>query len=224
MRSNLWRKTYDWAIERWRLRCDAVESDSVSAAGCSSAICDRRGRPVLEDQPGKAVSENRGRRNSPPKGWPPKFCPGVRHRGGFKVSGHVIAVTNVEFLEALFCDLPDDAAAMLCGFSGDPNDESGDRCWKWSARQWHHGAALPANVGPNVNSYVAVSSFRRNPAGEYRRRKDQFRRLHAVMIDDVNTKVAAARLRLAPSARIETSPANFQDYLFIETTPRTMRS
>ena len=131
----------------------------------------------------------------------------------------MIAVSNLEFLEDLFADIPDDAAATLCGFTGDPNDETGDRRWKWSALPWYHGKALPGNVGPNVNGYVAVSSFARNEAGEYRRRKDQFRRLHAVMIDDVGTKVAASRLCLPPSARIETSPGNFQDYLFVAPTP-----
>lgn len=129
------------------------------------------------------------------------------------------AITNIEFLEAVFADMPDDAAAMLCGFPGDPNDETGERRWKWVARPWQHGKALPCNVGPDTNGYVAISSFGRNEAGEYRRRKDQFRRLHAVMIDDVGTKVAASRLRLPSSIRIETSPGNFQDYLFIETTP-----
>ena len=132
--------------------------------------------------------------------------------------GGSIAVLNTEFLEEIFADMPDDAAAMLCGFAGDPNDETGDRRWKWMARAWTHGIKLPANVGPEANNYVAISSFGRNEAGEYRRRKDQFKRLHTVMIDDVNTKVSVARLRIPPSARIETSPNNFQDFLFIETT------
>jgi hypothetical protein len=122
-------------------------------------------------------------------------------------------VTNAEFLEALFADLPDGAAAMLCGFVGDPYAPPE---FAWHARPWMHGDALPRNIVPSANNYAAVSSFVPDETGRYRRRKAQFARLHAVMIDDVGTKVQVHRLRLDASARVETSPGNFQEYLFVE--------
>jgi hypothetical protein len=128
----------------------------------------------------------------------------------------MIAVSNLEFLEALFADIPDDAAAMVCGFPGDPYAQG---TGKWFARPWCHGKPLPARVNANANTYGAVSSFSRDADGQFRRRKEQFVRFHACMIDDVGSKVPPERLRLSPSARIETSPGNFQDYLFVAPTP-----
>lgn len=51
--------------------------------------------------------------------------------------------------------------------------------------------------------------------GDIRRRKANFVAMHAVMIDDVGTKVLRDKLLLKPSAAIETSPGNFQAYLFL---------
>jgi hypothetical protein len=67
------------------------------------------------------------------------------------------------------------------------------------------------------NTYVTVSTFEPDPmTGELRRRKSNFVAMHAVMVDDVGTKVPRARLLLQPSALIETSPANFQAYYILE--------
>jgi hypothetical protein len=121
-------------------------------------------------------------------------------------------VTNTEFVETMFADLDDDAAAMLCGFAGDPYAPPE---YAWAAYPWQHGSPLPWRLTTSTNNYVAVSSFTAATDGRYRRRKAQFRRLHAVMIDDVGTKVAPHRLRLDVSARVETSPGNYQDFLFV---------
>lgn len=123
------------------------------------------------------------------------------------------AILNVEFLEALFADIPDDASAAVCGFSGDPNAPPE---FAWCARPWRHGMRLPFSITTCSNNYVAISSFRPDAEGKVRRRKDQFARLHTVMVDDINSKISAARIRLPLSAQIETSPANWQGFYFIQ--------
>ena len=124
-----------------------------------------------------------------------------------------LALLNTEFLEPMFADMPDDASAAVCGFPGDPNAPPE---FAWCARPWRHGMRLPYSITSDTNNYIAISSFRPDAEGKVRRRKDQFARLHAVMIDDIGTKVVAARIRLPLSAQIETSPTNFQGFYFIE--------
>src|SRR6202000_1561997 len=43
-----------------------------------------------------------------------------------------------------------------------------------------------------------------------------FSGLHAVMIDDLGTKLPMSDLKMEPSALIETSPGNFQAWLFLD--------
>lgn len=122
------------------------------------------------------------------------------------------AVTNAEFLEAMFADLHDGAAAMTCAFAGDPHHAGRSA---WFARPWMYGDPMTARA--TTNNYVVVSSFMPDPTlGQYRRRKANFVRLHAVMVDDLGTKLPLASVeRLKPSALVETSPANFQAWYFL---------
>jgi len=137
-------------------------------------------------------------------------------------------ITNSEFLEAMFADTPDDAAAMVCGFAGDPKpaELSPEDRRRWAARPWMFGDRL-RNLGPTTNNYVAVSSFYADPQrGSFHRRKANFARLHAVMIDDLGdgpgAKLPLRHIhRLPPSALIETSPRNFQAWLFLQPTDET---
>lgn len=137
-------------------------------------------------------------------------------------AGATIGITNAEFLEAMFADLPDEAAAMVCGFAGDPRTV---RRGAWFARPWAFGSRL--GDGRRLNTYVAVSSFRTDLLlGEYRRRKANFARLHAVMLDDLGdgpgSKLPMHHAdRLPVSALIETSPANYQAWIFLEPGPET---
>lgn len=122
------------------------------------------------------------------------------------------AVTNLEFLEEMFAAMPDEAAAILAGFIGDPYNPPQ---YAWARRPWMFGRQLARDIHQDANTYVAVSSFRADEAGEYRRRKSQFARLHGVMVDDVGTKVPTGRIYPPLSALIETSPRNYQGYWFI---------
>jgi hypothetical protein len=143
----------------------------------------------------------------------------VARRTGLAMS----VITNSEFLEALFADLPDDAAAMVCGFAGDPKPPkpNADERKRWFARPWSFGGPL-RRCGSASNNYVAVSSFYADPElGEYRRRKANFARLHAVMLDDLGDGPGAKLPmrhadRLPVSALVETSPRNYQAWLFLE--------
>ena len=121
-------------------------------------------------------------------------------------------ITNGEFLEAAFADLPDGAAAMVTGFGGDPaTAHRGD----WFARAWAHGQALDWRVKPDANNYIAVGSYWPDETGTYRRRKALFARLHLVMVDDLGTKVPLGLVRLPLSALVETSPRNYQGWYFV---------
>ena len=123
-----------------------------------------------------------------------------------------VAVTNAEFLEALCEDLPDGAAAMTCSLSGDPLTA---RRGAWFARPWTFGMTPP--VRASRNNYVSIGAVYADPVlGEYRRRKANFARLLAVMVDDLGSKLPMHHVeRLAPSALIETSPQNFQAFYFL---------
>ena len=117
----------------------------------------------------------------------------------------------IDFLNALFwTDLPDDERAILCGFPGDPSDKPKNA---WRPRSWRPGREIPIEC--DENAYVCVATFSRRPDRSFRRRKENFRAAYALMVDDVGTKVPTSVLEdLAPSAIIETSPANFQAWYF----------
>ena len=134
-------------------------------------------------------------------------------------------VSNTEFLRAMFKDLPKDAAAITCGFDGDPNDDEGERKWKWSGKPWRPSAGVfgtlraMQHLRAETNNYLAVSSFRTDPEdGKYKRRKALFMQMHGVMVDDVGTKVPKNRIALPLSAIVETSPGNFQGWYFLTKT------
>jgi hypothetical protein len=69
-------------------------------------------------------------------------------------------------------------------------------------------AATSLTLG--ANNYFSLAVFQPDDAGQYRRLKARFHALHAVMLDDIGTKVAMERLTLRPSWLLETSPGNYQ--------------
>jgi RepB DNA-primase from phage plasmid len=122
------------------------------------------------------------------------------------------SVTNEVFLRAMFEDAASGTYTMVASFPGDPYKAGRGA---WAGRPWAPGERLPRNFSAG-NTYLTVSMFEPDPmSGEQRRRKSQFHALHAVMIDDVGTKVHRDKLLLPPSALIETSPANYQAFLFV---------
>lgn len=130
------------------------------------------------------------------------------------------AVSNRVFLEAMFAEALPGTFTIIAAFPGDPNrvppgSPPGEERRRWYGEPWAPGQHVPRRFDYQ-NSYLTVSTFEPDPqTGEMRRRKALFDALHAVMIDDVGTKVRQDKLLLPASALIETSPQNFQAFYFI---------
>lgn len=120
-------------------------------------------------------------------------------------------VSNSDVLQALFHRMPGQHRAILCSVEADPNDAD-KRAWQ--GIPWELGARCP--LLPSRNNYVAISSFQPDEDGRWRRRKAGFGALHAVMIDDLGTKLpmsvldSMSRAGMFPSLAVETSPGNYQ--------------
>ena len=122
-------------------------------------------------------------------------------------TGRTDAVTNNAFLRAVFGDDLADALPVVVSFEGDP------RCVpkkQWYGLPWCNKSGAYSGLPAHANNYFSLATFRPDKAGRYRRQKARFRALHAVMLDDVGTKVAMERPTLRPSWLLETSPGNYQ--------------
>ena len=117
------------------------------------------------------------------------------------------AVGNGEFLLTLFGDALADARPVLVSFNGDPTKVPAKA---WFGRPWQAAPEAPSSLPASANNYFSLAVFRPDEAGMYRRQKARFAALHAVMLDDVGTKVAMERLTLPPTWLIETSTGNHQ--------------
>ncbi|NOR66696.1 MAG: hypothetical protein GQ528_04995, partial [Woeseiaceae bacterium] len=66
----------------------------------------------------------------------------------------------------------------------------------WFGRPWQGSSDLTTDLPADVNNYFSLAVFRPDEAGKYRRQKARFHALHAVMLDDVGSKVPMERLTL----------------------------
>ena len=124
-------------------------------------------------------------------------------------------VPNEDILSVLFKNMDAEERAVLCSVQGDPSTVDG---WAWAGIPWAKGARCP--LMSNRNNYVAISSFKPHAEDKkFRRRKDQFGAVHAIMVDDVGTKVHQQRvpLTVVPTMVVETSPGNYQFTYALET-------
>ncbi len=142
----------------------------------------------------------------------PNTRPGVRGAGTTKAiklkllkdsKAKGIELSNADFVAHAFAGISDDEMPWLAGFPGDV--ATADH------KVWFGAPAIPMPrfIRPDHNNYVCISTFKR------RRRKDCWSGLHMVLLDDLNSKVQFAALRLAPSCLVETSPSNFQAWIFL---------
>jgi len=117
------------------------------------------------------------------------------------------SVSNDEFLTAIFGNSFTSVHPLVCKKSGDP-DKSG-----WIPSRW----PCKTNVS-DQNWYALPSLYRPEDGGRYRAKKELAVSVHAVMVDDVGTKVTPEQfINCPPSWAIETSPGNCQyGYIFIE--------
>jgi DNA primase RepB-like protein len=135
------------------------------------------------------------------------------------MSSKAAEITNRGFLETAFEHMCKGEYAAITSFSGDPLTVERHA---WAARPWQHGMPVPGSImGRPQNVYMAVSSFKPAVHGTFHRRKDDFAQLHVVMVDDVYEKVDRRKLKLAPSAMIQTSPASAQAFYFLKPSPET---
>jgi len=125
-------------------------------------------------------------------------------------------VTGGQFLKAIFAEIARGHHTVLCAIPGDPEEAERKA---WAGRPWWPGKKIPRSERNRFltgNAYLTISSFHALADGYRPRRKENFVALHAVMLDDVATKIPWARAnRLPLSALVETSPGNFQGWLFL---------
>lgn len=114
-------------------------------------------------------------------------------------------ITNDEILSVIFEGMPSEERAVLCSVAGDPSTVE-----RWPGQPWRMGQPCP--LREDRNNYTTVSSFVKGDGGGWRRRKDQFAGLYAIMVDDIGTKIEARSLprELRPTLLVETSPGNYQ--------------
>lgn len=122
-------------------------------------------------------------------------------------------ISNQEFLQAIYGNLPDGIRGMIVSSAGNP-DLKPDGYWK--ATSLESSTSIPESH----NNYFSVSVYTPNKKGKYQRQKKYFWRLHAVMLDDIGTKTLIDIVGLEPSWIIETSPMNYQ-YGYILKNPIT---
>lgn len=116
------------------------------------------------------------------------------------------SVTNDDFVSAIFGEYDQNLTPLVCSKAGDP-DNSG-----WTAQAWPC-----ATADSNLNWYLAPSLFVADEASKHRAKKELAKSIHAVMLDDVGTKVDPQKLTIEPSWLVETSPGNYQaGFIFVE--------
>ena len=119
-------------------------------------------------------------------------------------------VSNDDFMAAIFGRVFKSARPLICRKSGDP-DKGG-----WIPLIWPCITDLP-----DQNWYTLPSLYKSDEHGKYRAKKELAVSVHAVMVDDIGTKVDPDRFtNCPPSWAIETSPGNFQ-YGYILANPIT---
>jgi hypothetical protein len=122
-------------------------------------------------------------------------------------------MTNAKFIDLLFSNREPSAAPWVTSFTSAPADATRGEWAGWAVLRPHNVPRIDKRL---ANTYVVVSTFRPGPDGRYRRRKTHFVGMHAVMIDDIGTKIEESAIALPATVRIETSPANHQDWLKLD--------
>jgi len=111
-------------------------------------------------------------------------------------------VTNVEFIAAIFPQIPKGAHAAVCSKPGDPTKGV------WVAKRADQEAD---NLSAINNNYVNCSSFISYDDGTFHARKENFAAYHFLMLDDPGTKIPLDRFDgFEFSYLLETSPGNYQ--------------
>jgi len=121
-----------------------------------------------------------------------------------------VELPNADFIAHAFAGIGADEVPWLAGFPGDVA--------KAPRSVWLGSPAIPMPrfIRADSNTYISVSTFNRAEDGKYRRRKDCWAGLHMVLLDDLGSKIPFDALRLEePSCIVETSPGNYQAWIFL---------
>lgn len=118
-------------------------------------------------------------------------------------------MTNVDFLALMFASRSPNATPWVTAFSSAPGDASRGEWAGWPVRRLR-------DIPRSANTYVVVSSFYPGDDGRVRRRKAQFAAMHAVMVDDIGTKIPERSIALPFTVLIETSPGNCQGWMRLD--------
>lgn len=111
-------------------------------------------------------------------------------------------LANSEFLEVIFGNVPEGARPIVTAKDGDPGQGG------WVA---HDAKKVEVVCTPDRNTYVNCTSVYPTESGELRAKKEQAAAFHAIVLDDVGTKVDRGTLpSITPTWELETSPGNFQ--------------
>ncbi|SFM52146.1 DNA-primase RepB domain-containing protein [Nitrosomonas communis] len=113
-----------------------------------------------------------------------------------------IAITNAEFVAAIFKATPEGAYAAVCSKPGDPTQGG------WLAKRVDSAVA---QLAAYHNNYFNCSSFYLGEDESFKARKERFAAYQCVVLDDVGTKVSLKRIEnFKVSWKLETSPGNYQ--------------
>lgn len=122
--------------------------------------------------------------------------------GGKPGKGGDYQITNAEFIDAVFPQLPEGAFAAVCAKAGDPGIGG------WTANR---ADKVAVRLSPEHNNYINCSSFYPGDDGSFKALKAKFAACHVLVLDDLGTKIPLERLGdFELSWRIETSSGNYQ--------------
>jgi hypothetical protein len=115
-----------------------------------------------------------------------------------------MAISNPDFIAGIFGTINGSERPVVVNFPGDPNTVSKSA---WYGKPW---IADKTPLSADHNNYISFAVYKPDGEGQYRRKKQHFSALYAVMLDDIGSKVSLDRIDLQPSWKIETSKDNFQ--------------
>ena len=132
------------------------------------------------------------------------------HRDLALLDNRPIAVSNTEFLQAIFGKTGYEKA-HICAFPDDPSaitPQTAGRCWAGYLASDRKLAKLKSED----NQYFTVSQFHKDSEGNPRRRKSLFDAAFILVVDDVSEKipVALANKLPKPSYKLFTSEKSEQ--------------
>lgn len=120
------------------------------------------------------------------------------------ITDKTVTVGNSEFLRGVFGSTTKNYRPIIVSFRGNPNTVTGSN---WYGSPWIDPGE---ELSPTANNYFSLSVFKPFEEGRYNRQKKNFEALHAIVLDDLGTKVSLERLTLQPSWMLETSLDNYQ--------------